>query len=170
MNNKKTNWGDILKSWVAVFTLIGFITTALIFLKGEIDTSLKEIINQHDHGYTDAKIGPSHADLRDIITNLEKKVSNTVLQQEADYADLVMAYNLVIGYAIVDTEPYKQLRAASAAYYRSRFLADCQKTCKDLELKRCKPNGKPYVHDVFIKVMRYNWPERSALVKSMRLH
>lgn len=169
MTNKKTNWADILKSWLMVFSIIGSIVSATIYLKSDIKSTLQGIVNQHDHGYTDPKIGPSHKDLRETITDLQTKLSTTNLQQEADHSDVVMAYWYLIGYAVVDIEPYKQLRASAAAYYRNRFLADCLKTCKELELKRCKINNRPYVQDVYRKTMASKWPERNNLIRSMRL-
>lgn len=162
------SWMRAYGVWAIVISILTSIGSATIYLKSEMEDIIQHVVNVHDHGYQDDKMGPSHRDLRDSNAVLLQQVTEIKVQNDADRSDLIQAYWYLIGYTVADAEPVKQIRAAAAAHYRNEFLLKCKTLCSELNVDRCRRDGKPYIQDVYRLVISSTWIERSSLVRSIR--
>lgn len=166
--SSSSSWMRTYSMWIIVLSVLTSIGSATAYLRSEMSNIVQHIVNQHDHGYQDDKSGPSHSDLRDSNAVLLQQVNEIKVQNDADRSDLIQAYWYLIGYTAADAEPVKQIRAAAAAHYRSEFLLKCKTPCSELNVDRCRRDGKPYIQDVYRLVINSTWIERPSLVRSLR--
>lgn len=162
------NWVKVVGGWVGVLAICSSIGAAATWIITTLEARVTSVINAHDHGYPSQKDGPSHGDLRVSIEESKTRVVRSEAVDRANYEDLKKLFYYLVSYTAADREPRRELRAAAAEFYRGRFLELAESSCVAVDPRRCRPDNRPYLHDVYSKALAELWPGRGSLVRLLR--
>jgi hypothetical protein len=167
----RVNWVKVISAWVGVIAILSAIGTGVAWVLASLESRIVEAINEHDHGYpTPApKESASHNNMCEEIDQIKMRVVKSEALDRANYSDLKKAYWNLIGLVAADVEQHRELRAAAASFYRAQFLELTDRPCIEIHPQRCRPDGKPYMEDVYRMALQVPWSDRPSLVRSLRL-